>query len=766
MAETIRILILEDNPDDVELAKRQLRKLRRDFVSTVVETEEAFQTALREFKPDIVLADNSLPQYDGMSALEVTKRLAPDVPFVFVSGTLGEEHAIAALQEGASDYVLKQRLLRLRPAVQRALREAEKTREQRRIQRALRETQNQLQSIMDHSPALHSVVDLAGRYVMTNRIFNERLGLAEGEAKGKTMAEVLPPDMVPPCQTQVQTVIERGMPIVEEHVHAFDEAPQTFLAIRFPLRDEAGKISAVCAIDADITEQKAAERALRSQSDLLDHASDAILVLDQQQRFTYCNRAAESLTGWTEADLLENSLFEVFNDITPSQMEVVWRQARDAAGWRGEIMLRKRDGEMRWWNLGVSAVAEADQAVTGHILIGTDITDQKALHEQFLRVQRLENIGMLSAGIAHDLNNVLSPVGMVATLLRSRLSEERDLRMLDTLEKSAERGADLVKQILSFAHGAKGDLRSVQVKHIGRDVAAMIRHTFPKDIVFEEEIPSDLWVVNANPTQIHQVIMNLCVNARDAMPEGGTLRLRMQNCTGECRGKTADTETKADNYICIEVEDTGTGIPEELQDKIFSPFFSTKAAGKGTGLGLSTVRGIVENHQGSIGVESEPGQGAKFSICLPAIPAHHDSRPPFEENAAPRGLGELVLVAEDEVMIRNLLQDALETEGYQVVTAVNGSAAAEIFLARSPEIGLVITDMLMPQYGGDFLIQAVWAIDPSVKVIAITGMDQKEALAKVSVQAKVAAWVRKPFEVAKLMRLVSEFVKRSPATPE
>jgi CheY-like chemotaxis protein len=304
-------------------------------------------------------------------------------------------------------------------------------------------------------------------------------------------------------------------------------------------------------------------------------------------------------------------------------------------------------------------------------------------------------------------------------MLRENIQDSEDLALLTTVEKSASRGAALVKQILGFAHGIGGEPVVVQVRHLVNDVAAIIRETFPKNIRLELQIDQDPWTITGNPTQIHQVLLNLCVNARDAMPEGGSLRLRCENCVFDERAAMAIKGARAGPWLVLDVEDTGTGMEPAVQAHIWEPFFTTKTADKGTGLGLSTVRGIVETHHGFIALASQPGQGTRFRVFLPATGGEAGVENPIP--AAPRGGGEFILVVDDEATIREMVKAIVSSHGYRVLAAVDGIEAIAMLAPRTGEIDIVVADMLMPRLGGRPLIDVIRRLNPSVKLLAMSG---------------------------------------------
>ncbi|MEO6740444.1 MAG: ATP-binding protein, partial [Chthoniobacteraceae bacterium] len=327
-----------------------------------------------------------------------------------------------------------------------------------------------------------------------------------------------------------------------------------------------------------------------------------------------------------------------------------------------------------------------------------EIADHARAEEKLLRAQRMESIGILAGGIAHDLNNVLSPIMMAIEILRSSFPDGRADEVLKILSKSAERGGGMVKQVLQFARGMDGSRMVVDPSHVVRDLRQIATDTFPKNIRLQCSVEPGLWAISADPTQLHQVLLNLCVNARDAMPAGGTLSIRAENVTLDANFSAAYADAKAGPHVLLKVTDTGTGMSREVMARIFDPFFTTKEVGKGTGLGLSTTFGIVKSHGGFIDVESEPGQGSTFKVYLPAADAAAAQEE--REHILPEGHGELVLVVDDEEAIRTVTEDTLHHYGYRTLSAADGAAATALFCEHRSEIAVVLTDLVMPVMDG------------------------------------------------------------------
>ncbi len=382
--------------------------------------------------------------------------------------------------------------------------------------------------------------------------------------------------------------------------------------------------------------------------------------------------------------------------------------------------------------------------------------ERRAAEEQMLRVQRLEKLGMFAAGIAHDFNNVLAPVLMGVPLLRSHATGENDRMILAGIESSAQRGAGLVRQILGFAHGVAGEPQLIQPRHVIRELLDSIEQTFPKIIRFQDDTAASLWPLKANPTQFYQVILNLCVNARDAMPQGGTLRLHAANEQLDEVGATAIPGAHPGPYVLIEVTDTGTGIPSAILERIWDPFFTTKKADHGTGLGLANVRSIIDSHKGVITVHTRSGHGTTFRILLPASP--QDECAPVAAGSAniPRGQGELILIADDDPSVRDILSAILTHHGYRVLAAVDGTEALALFAPRSLDIRALITDLDMPNLDGSALRKIVCSLNPSIRILTISGAaDTDDPRRRAPLAGRFLA---KPFTANMLLRNIHEML--------
>ncbi len=634
MPEPIKVLLLEDNPDDADLLLRELRKEGFAFEAERVDNEADYLRALGR-TPDVILSDFEMPQFDGLKALGLLKERAPDIPFILVSGTIGEEIAVNAIKQGASDYLIKDRLARLGSVVRQALDQARFRRQELESARALRASEERFLQVVDN---IHEV------FWMTDAATGTLLYLSPAYERtwGRPRSELAP-----------------GLLPWRDSIHQEDR-----------------------------------DRVLRAM----------------------------------EATASGRDYHETYRIVLP-------------------------DGTERWIR-DRAFPARAPQGGNGQIVgVAEDITEQKRLEEQLLRAQRMEAIGTLASGLAHDLNNILAPVLMAPGILKEQLTDPQQRHLLELVEISANRGAGIIRQLLAFSRGLGGSRAAIKPEPILREIVQITKETFPRNIQINWCAPAEAWTIMADSIQIHQVLMNLSVNARDAMPNGGSLQLRAENVRLSESDCALHTKARPGPYVVLSVGDTGVGIPKEHLPRIFDPFFTTKEVGKGTGLGLSTVHGIVSNHGGFVILESEVGRGTTFRIYLPALTGSDTAAAEPVRATTPRGNNELILVVDDEGPIRVATRTLLERTGYRVIDAANGEDAIPLFIRHRGDIGLVISDIMMPAMGGLALIRMLRALEPRLRVIAFSGLDpaeRKEELAGLGIDTVLL----KPVESRTLLEAI------------
>jgi nitrogen-specific signal transduction histidine kinase/CheY-like chemotaxis protein len=387
--------------------------------------------------------------------------------------------------------------------------------------------------------------------------------------------------------------------------------------------------------------------------------------------------------------------------------------------------------------------------------INTDITERKKLEAQFLRAQRMESIGTLASGIAHNLGNLLSPILLSIQMLKRKFTDEESQHMLAILKINAERAGEMIRQVLEFARGIEGERIELQSTHLIKEVAKILKSTLPKTIDIKVSIANDLSPVVGDATQLHQVLMNLSVNARDAMPNGGSLTIEAEDAYLDENYARMHFEAKQGRYILIRVTDTGVGMPPDVIEKIYEPFFTTKEEGKGTGLGLPSIRGIVKGHGGFIDVHSEVGKGTEFRIYIPAAASGPVSHPEEIAAALPVGRGELILVVDDEAPLLEVARKTLEENGYKVLTAGDGIEALAIYAEHKKEIEAVLMDMMMPYLDGAATIRALRKLNPGIKIIASSGLSANDKGVEAANEG-VKIFLMKPYTAEKLLKALAE----------
>jgi hypothetical protein len=631
MNNPISILVLEDRSADAELMMLELQREGIAFAAKRVWTETDFSDRLRNHAPDLILADYSLPSYDGLAALKLAEQECPGTPFILVSGGLGEEIAIEALHHGATDYVLKQRLTRLGPAVRRAMREVELAAERKQADEDLRK----LLFAVEQSPVTIVITDANGTIEYVNPKFTELTGYTKAEAIGQN-----------------------------------------------PRMLKSGKMPAA---------------------------------------------------------FYEN----------------LWRTIKTGKVWHGVFQNKKKSGELFSERATISPVMDKAGHITRFIAIKEDITERLKLEDQLRQSQKMDAIGHLAAGVAHDFNNLLTIVMFETSLLSMNSSLDDATRNgVSMIEKAAERAAGLTRQLLAFSRKQEKEVRAIDPAELVAGISRLLQRILGEDIVLNTQVSPGLPPLHADPSMIEQVIMNLAVNSRDAMPGGGQLAIAVSAIAFDDVTFLQHPGGRPGNFFELKVSDTGTGIAPELLPRIFEPFFTTKETGKGTGLGLATVFGIVKLHDGWIEVASDPGQGTVFHVFLPVTQTIELTQTAETPLAKLKGGTETILVTEDEEPIRKLMQIALERYGYRVLAAENGADAVKTLSENGTEVDLLITDMVMPGgMNGRELAEKVHAFHPNVKVVYVSGFTSDNISRELNLVPGVN-FLRKPFSIHALVEAV------------
>jgi two-component system cell cycle sensor histidine kinase/response regulator CckA len=625
----------------------------------------------------------------------------------------------------------------------------------------------ELKFFFDLSVDLLCVAGFDGYFQMLNPAWEKTLGFSTEELLAKPYIEFVHPD------DRKRTLAEAAKAAASKPSKNFENRYQckdgSYCHLTWKMTPVPDR-KCFYAIARDITEVKATEirqrdidAKLESQrvlQSLVEASPQAIIVLDLDQHVRQWNPAAAEMFGWKAEDVIGKPVPNVPADQQQEHAALIEKALQGEPVKNLEVQRQRHDGSVANVLLSVVRLHDSGTAISGILIVAADITERKKLEKQFFRAQRMESIGLLAGGIAHDLNNILAPILMAIQLFKDKFVDDASQATLATLESSTRRGANLVKQVLTFARGLEGERMRVQARHVLRDVEKIARQIFPKAIRIEADLPKTLFSVYADPTQLHQVVMNLCVNARDAMPDGGTLYISGRNITVDEHYARMQSGAKPGRYVFFEVRDTGIGIPPEIIETIFEPFFTTKPATMGTGLGLSTVMAIVKNHGGFVNVYSEVGKGTTFKVYLPALAPAQVERIDVTGRNLPSGKGEMILIVDDEVAVRDIARLTLENYGYRVLVAANGAEGIAVFARHVDEIKVILSDMNMPVMDGAAMTKAVRAINPEVRILSSSGLAPNDDEAKRAEEAGISGFISKPYTAEQLLVKLDEMLQQ------
>jgi len=731
MNHPISILYLEDSPRDVELARERLESGGLVCELRIASGRAEYEAALAAAQFDLILSDFALPDYDGMTALVLAQAKQPAVPFILISGTLGEEQAVDCILRGATDYVMKQRLHRLVPAVTRALNEARERQQRQAVEAALRESNDLFALFLQHSPIyafIKTVTSTESRVVQASDNFQEMIGIAAGDVVGRTMAELFPADRAAKMTADDWAVVSSGKVLkLDEDLNG-----RNYSTIKFPIVREGRTLLAGYAID--ITERKQAEAELQLQGSALNAAANAIVITDPKGDVVWANPAFTKLTGYAVSEVLGKNLRVLKSGQHDTAFyRQMWETICAGLVWSGEIVNKRKDGSLYTEEMTITPVSTDAGVITHYIAIKQDITARKRVkhaleasnrqlvaaaaelgvaQQQIVQQASLRALGQMASGIAHDFNNALSPIiGFSEFLLKhpaQLADQEKAKKFLTSINTCGQDAANVVRRLREFGRQRVAGQISEAIDLPGL-VLQIIDLTQPR---WQDQaqaagvtinIATDLGkvpIIAGEEFAIRELLTNLIFNAVDALPAGGTITLGT---------------AVAEEFVRVWVSDTGTGMTEEVRQRCFEPFFTTKDD-KGTGLGLAMVHGIVQRHGGTVEVESQLGQGTTFTIRLPLkLPNPVASG----SSESVRGKRLRVLVVDNEPLLREIVEALLTDNGHIVATAESGEAALQRL--QSLQFDLVITDKAMPNMNGEQLAAAIHARDPGLPVILMTG---------------------------------------------
>jgi two-component system, cell cycle sensor histidine kinase and response regulator CckA len=781
-----RVLVIEDDQRHNRVVEDLALAQDNAFEFEFAERLSAGLARLDRGDIDVVLLDLALPDVEDLATLIKTQqRQHAALPIIVLAANSNQETVRRALQAGAQNCLPKAQLDQssLRTALQAAVSgkangkhdsnrtskaEGEKllaelkgqalTEEQHRA--ALRLAEERYRTLAENSTEVIARCSLAGRCLYVSPSARRILGYQAEALLNKPFNIFVHPEDRACVEALLQRLLAEAN-VSETYRYRHHDGHYLWLEtdarlVRHPHTQEPQEI---ITITRDITQRKRDEKQLHQQATLLDSARDAIIVTDLEDRIELWSKGAERIYGWTAEEAKGKSIGELFYPEGSPKFDQARGKALEHGEWSGETKQRTKEGreitvEGRW-----TLVRDELGEAKSFLVINTDITDRKRIEAHLLRAQRMDSIGALASGIAHDLNNVLAPILMALKPLQAKFTDDNSQRWLSLIQKSAERGKDLISQVLTFAKGTTGEQAPLQLTHLIKDIARILKETLPRNIELTTTLQDDPPYVIGDTTQLHQMLMNLCLNARDAMPQGGKLHIELESLLLTEKDVPPQTGVTPGRFIRVSVTDSGNGIPAEILDRIFDPFFTTKEHGKGTGLGLSIAMGIVRSHGGFIDVASEVNKGTQFKIYLPASDAVADDIDDFSEDELTAGQGELILVVDDEEGIREVVEATLLASGYRVLTAEDGEVALRLYEQHQQEIKVVLTDLMMPKKDGVTAIREMRALNPQVKIIVTTGVKLSGHLTEAT-KIGFGVFLPKPYTADELLGALDKVLRK------
>jgi PAS domain S-box-containing protein len=680
---------------------------------------------------------------------------------------IGEAVAVATMKAGAHDYLMKDNLLRLVPAIERELQEEEGRRRRRQAEEALRTSEGRFRGLIENSPAAIFLMDREHRFRIVNKRFEQWFGVAEADLLGKTLHDLFPQAYADLYASQDREVFETGTAIEQELTVPFAEGTlHSVLVNKYPVFDAGGRPVGVGTIYSDMTARKRAEDELRRQRDMLDvtlaSIGDAVIATDTQSRIIFFNPVAEELTGWTQQDALGRPFHKVFRVVDehtrqPADNPVARVLREGGGGLVNHTALITRQNQVIPIADSGAPIRDSSGTIQGVVLVFRDITEQRQLEEVLLRARKIESVGVLAGGIAHDFNNLLTGImGNISLAMVLAGPGEQVAACLTEAENACRRATKLTRQLLTFSKGGAPVRQAVSIAELLTESANFALRGSNVRCVFT--IAEGLWPADVDADQIDQAFHNVVLNAAQAMPEGGTVQVQADNVWLNAAEVPPLQEGR---YVKISVHDQGSGIPAEIQSKIFDPYFSTKE--NGSGLGLATAYAIITKHDGFITVRSEKGEGASFAIYLPGSP---DDVMPVQDMVEKPLVGNgKILVVDDEEVIRGLLSNMLTRIGYEVDCLSDGAAAIDVYQNAKAEgrpYTAVILDITIPGgMGGLEALEPLRAFDPQAKVLISSGYANSPVMANFQ-QYGFNGRIAKPYTIQKLHDALEHVIRGRP----
>ena len=752
----MKILIAEDNAFSRTLLKKTLVKAGYDVV--VAENGDVAWQLLtqQDDPPKLALIDWMMPGLSGVELCRRIRGIESPIPVyvILLTAKSDKEDVLEGFAAGADDFIKKpfdsgELLARLQ------------------VGRRLVEQQALMHCLIDSIPDPIYVKDNRGLYIGCNKAYASFVGSDPDSIYGRTASEVLKGNNAQQSHMEDLRVLANGVTLeTEGWVDDSDGNKLYHNTVKIPYLESSAGSSGMIGISRDLTKRIEMEQEMRRLAVAVEQSTESIMIMDVDSEIIYVNAAFETITGYSAAEIVgKNADVLRSGKHDDAFYKKLWDTISEGRTWEGRFTNRKKDGNLYEEESVIYPIRSLNGDMLNFVAISRDITQEAAIEKHLRQQQKMNAVGELAGGVSHDFNNILTAIlGYVALCLNTVEEDSKTYKYLQEILKAGDRAAKLVRQILTFSRQEEQQFHSLELQSIIEDSLSLVQTTLKKNIKLVREIDSDCGAILGDTTQLQQVMVNLCTNAAHALgqQEPGTLSVSLKAVEINAdSAREQAVELDSGYYACVKVSDTGCGMPQEVQERIFEPYFTTKKQGEGTGFGLSIVHGIVRKHRGAITVDSEIGKGSTFTIYFPllkeAVSQKSKEQAPVQERVSGNGR---ILYVDDDQTILSMGREILESYGYNVVTATNGRRAMDIFSRNPDGFDALVTDYSMPEMNGHELIKQAMALRPNIPAILCSGYMEKvegEDLSKLG----HTAYIAKPMDWRVLNKTIQEGIKKS-----